>query len=154
MGESVELNFGLLVIQICRPRPRDHDPVRPSQRGAAAPKPLANPPLDAIAGHCVPDPSAHRYPEPALANRCLRRENHKTPARLAVPGSANTLKIAPGADSPSTREAFRIVAHLPGVAGTSLCRPLARRRLSTARPARVFIRARKPCLRRRRVRLG
>jgi hypothetical protein len=33
-------------------------------------------------------------------------------------------------------------------------RPFARRRFKTARPPRVFIRARKPCSRNRRIRLG
>ena len=36
----------------------------------------------------------------------------------------------------------------------SLQRPFSLRALSTLRPARVFIRERKPCLRRRRIRFG
>ena len=44
--------------------------------------------------------------------------------------------------------------YLEGVLGARRLRPFARRRLSTVRPAAVFMRERKPCLRRRRIRLG
>ena len=44
--------------------------------------------------------------------------------------------------------------YLDEIWAASRRRPFARRRLSTARPALVFIRSRKPCLRRRLIRLG
>ena len=44
--------------------------------------------------------------------------------------------------------------YLEGVETARRLRPFARRRLSTARPAFVFIRARKPWTRLRRIRLG
>jgi hypothetical protein len=43
---------------------------------------------------------------------------------------------------------------LEGVVGDSRFRPLARRRLITAWPPGVLMRSRKPCVRRRRRRLG
>jgi hypothetical protein len=62
---------------------------------------------------------------------------------------------APVCRQSQTRTIGRPRDHKPGdVYGMSFLRPLARRRLSTRRPALVAMRARKPCVRFRRTLLG
>jgi hypothetical protein len=69
---------------------------------------------------------------------------------------SDTLIVARCPQSIRPRETAGHCRHryLEGVDAASRLRPFALRRLITLRPPVVFMRARKPCLRRRRIRLG
>ena len=132
-----------------------------SPRSRARPiaaKPLANPPLHAVAHDGVSDLAARRDPEPRAPCSAGRRARagRTHPTSGAVPPSAiarnsrdRRIRASRG-NGPVGRDHPRF----DGVDGVSRFRPLARRRLSTSRPPWVFIRERKPWTRRRRIRLG
>jgi hypothetical protein len=123
-------------------------------------KPLANPPFYSISRGCVPHTTAYgdsqTYP-PVLITRlggCY--QHHKTPhtSALTIPRYVSKLLMSQKTIRPLERPCRDTHYYFEEVTTASRRRPLARRRFKIARPARVFIRARKPCVRSRRTRLG
>ena len=82
-----------------------------------------------------------------------------TPENLEAGGTStgaaghHCLKVGRARETPVPREALgrQAAPCLEGILTVNCRRPFLRRRLRTARPHRVFIRARKPCLRMRRL---
>lgn len=151
-------------VEFARSTARDHHEVEPvvalRQAVPRASKPLAYGPLHPVAHHCV-------------AHLSTRRNAQTHPVcRLGSPGSDEHHELA-RSQSASPRCDASIVArcsqsirprktagprcdhpYLEGVDGARRFRPFALRRLRIVRPPAVFMRERKPCLRRRRIRLG
>ena len=122
-------------------------------------EPFANSAFDPRPDDCRPDATARRDPEPrkiALVRvppRCGQQHEGWRIAADAITGHPQ--EITSLADAIAAPKAtIRALGHLPEVETASCLRPLARRRFRTARPAWVFIRARNPCVRRLRIRLG
>jgi len=113
---------------------------------AHAPEYLANRALDqgtrGSASHHLP---AHHYAEPRLrSERIIPTQDNKKNALYSPRESAGVLRLAA-----QPRLAGQRLARFIQTARRA--RPLARRALITARPPRVFMRSRKPCVRARRV---
>ena len=122
-------------------------------------EPLANSAFDQRPDDRRPDASARRDPEPRIfaliriPPRCGQQYEGRRVRADAVTGHPQ--KVASFAEAIAAPEATtRALRHLPEVETASCLRPFARRRFRTARPAWVFIRARNPCVRRLRIRLG
>lgn len=132
-------------LRISGSRLQMNDDVHPRQRPAARPAPedLADPPLQALTNHGLAHLAARRNPEPRrplfVGMEVKRRQRAVTPCSPAVATQilgATPQLVAPakplGRNQPFHRQAL------------SRLRPLRRRLANTARPLRVFIRARKP----------
>lgn len=121
-------------------------------------KPLANSAFYQGSDDCRPNAPARRDAEPRRSLiRVPPRHGHQNErGRVQADAfSGHPLIITPLAETIAAPEApARAPGHLLPVDTESCLRPLARRRLKTARPAFVFIRARNPCVRRLRIRLG
>jgi hypothetical protein len=105
--------------------------------------------LGAVASHRVPDPARgdHRYARrgvPTLGGACVYRDE---PTGALAPAPQH-----PG-DLPTTVQTV-MTDRGHGVQAESFVRPRRRRFFTTARPARVCMRARKPCFRARRRLFG
>jgi hypothetical protein len=157
----------------CRRAASDHHEVRVlRERCPALAKPLPHEPLHPVPNDGSADPAAHDQskPGPARGARDFQRER---PTRPPTPLGAGSLKIPALADAIRRSKALRSTRGVRGlqgqaglgpeggletyfelIVGTSRFRPLARRRFNTRRPALVLMRARKPCVRFRRIRLG
>ncbi len=136
-----------------RPQVDDERDSSARKRRPVAPKDLADAPAQAVSGHGVADPSRNGDPQP-------RRRSH-------LPRKEKNLKMAPGNPDPGGVALFEFPSFskavvtgegLPNgrsrVHTESLFRPFRRRAESTARPERVRIRTKKPCVRLRRRLLG
>lgn len=122
-----------------------------------SPEPLANPSFDPIAVNRLSDTTARRHSEPGKARLGTRgcAQQHESRGTHAYRAAGHALKVASVSEPIAAPEALVAArTHLLAVVTASRRRPLARRRFKTLRPACVFIRARKPCVRRRRIRLG
>src|SRR5690606_26652966 len=103
---------------------------------------------------------AHGEPEPrgglCVAIVPVRDEQNERPRRHARPLSRDPAKVRGGTKAVGPAEALAPARdrHFDGVETARRLRPFARRRGSTVRPPWVFIRARNPWVRRRRIRLG
>lgn len=139
----------------------DHDYVSSHQhRLSIPPEPFPDPAFHAGSHHRVSHSATGCDANSRCSTRCgslLARDEDDERARGDPhPISGDPTKIlgrpqaiaAPQALAPNTS------AHLEGVVAASRARPLARRREITDRPACVFMRARNPWVRRRRIRLG
>ena len=122
-------------------------------------EPLANSAFDPRSDDRRTDAAAGRDPEPRILAlvrippRCGQQHERgrgRADAITGHPQKVTSLAEAIAAPKATTRAP----GHLPGVETASCLRPFARRRFRTARPAWVFIRARNPCVRRLRIRLG
>ncbi len=85
------------------------------------------------------------------------REDDQLPSSLASASPENPTKITRIQETidPSKRTGlFDHGDYFDATVAANRLRPFARRRFRIARPAFVFIRSRKPCLRRRLIRLG
>jgi hypothetical protein len=123
------------------------------------PEPLANSSLYARPDDRRPDATARRDSEPRIIarvrvpTRCGQQHEGRRIAADTLTGYPQ--EVAALVDAIAAPKAtIRALGHLPEVETASCLRPLARRRFRTARPAWVFIRARNPCVRRLRIRLG
>lgn len=113
----------------------------------------------------MPHPATHRQPDTTpLERECLRASRarrhqydearrHHSPAPSGYVLELTRLSQAITPAEGSTRR-FRGHGYFDATVTASRFRPFARRRLRTARPALVFMRARKPWVRLRRIRLG
>ena len=124
----------------------EHDILAECRIEMRASKHLAQQPLGPIPGYGVSDASTSHYPQAHLTPLGGQDETHKILRHPAPAASIGSLEIGfpddpASAVSRPTHTAIR-------------CRPLRRRRPSTARPPFVFMRARKPCTFFRRLRLG
>jgi hypothetical protein len=122
-------------------------------------EPLANPAFDSRSHDRRPDALGGRDAEPwvlvgtRISPRC--RQNDERVGVRSNSLARNPQEVAPFTEPIAALEATtRGPGHLLGVETASCLRPFARRRLRMARPAWVFIRARNPCVRRLRIRLG
>ena len=129
----------------------DHDVHPRPQPHPHTAKPLSNPPLQPIPRDSASDPTTHRDTKPRdVLLMCVRRRHHEddeVPIRRALAMPGDVPEIPGTEETVHPPEAARPSSHEPyfeGVPTVSRFRPLLRRRLITARPARVFIRARKP----------
>ena len=137
---------------------RDHNQIQTNQRLLMTTKRFSDATLQSIAPHrFVGHSSGDCDAEPGAACLAPRHINGKQ-AIIATASSGNRRAVIH-----TTQEAFASheagIAHCrritsPGTQALSCARPLARRALITARPARVFIRALKPCRRFRLTSLG
>jgi len=182
--EPTESLIELRQLQSSSRAPSNHDEVDCRiDFSTTFPKPGADTPLEAIAPHRIADLPARRNPETALGDpqhalslsillRTSRRqigdsgfaatrEGHDD--EITMGATATTTQYAakiPRIDDPvrssksTGRNASLAHVYLDATVAARRFRPLARRRFNTARPAFVFIRSRKPCLRRRLIRLG
>jgi len=137
----------------------DHDDVSAHRKlSAMAAKPLANSPFHQGPDDCRSDASARRDPEPRrpLVSFPARHGHQDERGRVQPDAlSGHPLVVTPLAETIAASEALAGARrHFVPVDTESCLRPLARRRLRTARPAFVFIRARNPWVRRLRIRLG
>jgi len=91
-------------------------------------------------------PSRDNHPDPAAAH-CVRRRREGEPhAPLPEPGTQGKLELLWSAQPGGRGETLVRPRHT-----ARRLRPLARRAFSTFLPPRVFMRARKPCVRARRI---
>jgi len=163
MRRVIESSCDLLPREIGCALPPDHDDLRPGLQGATlAPKPLADAALDAIPNHGIADLAAHRDAQTRLEGvrgpaACRGENEHDECSRRRATTALENISELPGSKQPvlpakrSGRPGHR---YFEGVETARRLRPFARRRLSTARPAFVFMRDRKPWTRLRRIRLG
>lgn len=136
-------------------------------RGA---EPFAQAPLEAIADDGIPDLSADGDTDSASGSqatgiitifRTFRRNDDEIAGRTSTSAAQYAAKISgiqeairppEGAGRPVGRHDGS--RYLEATVAARRLRPFARRRFRIARPDLVFIRSRKPCLRRRLIRLG
>jgi len=123
-----------------------------------ATKPLANSSFHQGPNDRYSNASARRDPETrrSLVQLPPRYAHQDERGRVQADAlSGHPLVVTPLAETVTASEALaRAPRHFVPVDTESCLRPLARRRVKTARPAFVFIRARNPCVRRLRIRLG
>jgi hypothetical protein len=137
-----------------------HDVESRTQPTTVATKPLPNASLHPVAHHSVPDLATRRDPEARTTRRVPSSppgdEHHKLAHREPHAATRNPPVFARRENSvrPLETAGLRVHGYLEETDTASCLRPFARRRLSTARPARVFIRSRNPCFRSRLIRLG
>lgn len=113
-------------------------------------EPLPDASLDPISHHRPANPSPDGHAEPGslygapCRSRCNDENEGPTGLAPALPGKP--LKFSGATQAIRPFEAGHVGAHryLVGVETASRLRPFDRRRFRTARPPRVFIRARKP----------
>jgi hypothetical protein len=154
----VQLVPGRGGIQICSALTGDYDDIALGRYVfAMLPEPFANASLHAIPDYGVANATARCDPEPrarsVLTSLCCQQ--HECGCWRTCPVAGYTLEVSPVPEPIAAPEALVAArAHLLAVVTARRRRPLARRRFSTLRPACVFIRARKPWVRRRRIRLG
>lgn len=119
---------------------------------------FADQPLDPIAYNRTPDPFAHCNAQARPTSRRRLGDHHKQGPRPSSWGALKPQELPALPDPRRARQAraaaLRYRGCFGGIVTVSRLRPLARRRFSTCRPPGVAMRARKPCVRLRRLLLG
>jgi hypothetical protein len=135
----------------------------PVARGS---EPLANAAFDAIPHHRVPHGTAHRQPKATISGHAEGPAMRRTRGRYGDEEIARTMGLALVAKTleiartqqpirrPKATGPRRLHCYFDPTETESEWRPFARLRFRIARPARVLIRLRKPCLRFLLIRLG
>lgn len=151
-------------VELPRGAARDHHDVEPvvstTQPVPAASEPLAHGALHPVARHRVADFATRGDAQPHSRRRHGSRwsnEDHELARGESTSLRGDTSIVARCPQSIRPREtAGQRCSHryFEGVDGARRVRPFALRRLRIVRPPAVFMRERKPCLRRRRIRLG
>jgi len=134
------------IARCCSSRPNHHE--EPTGRA---------PPLDVPGPGCGTEPTAHSIPLDRRPDPPRDRERHAGAQGRGVGGTARPDDGEPGSPHPvtgSTERTERRTRRDPVDQADRRCRPLRRRFLRIARPARVDIRCRNPCLRARRRLFG
>lgn len=117
----------------------------PGMLAQAAPQPIARDGGVTEAGR--------DHPQPRMAVTVGAPDDLEPRGAPARAGTEDRLDLGREPQAPAPREALgrQAAPCLEGSLTVSRRRPFLRRRLSTSRPQRVFMRARKPCLRMRRL---
>ena len=108
---------------------------------------LSNATLRSVSNHCVADLPASCDPQPRHSNSIRRDEEGNRSTAKAATASITSDEILPATKLLVHRKRFLPRRHVrfPADQTVRRLRPLRRRRLITARPCRVRIRARNPC---------
>jgi len=143
---------------------RDHHYVTRKFGAAAQPKPLAHAALDVVplyriahlATHCNAQANTFAWTHSLRTSVPGRRAEHNEVTRRGTTSRTRNPLIVTRIAKPvrPRKAAGGNHDYFEPTDTARRLRPFARRRLSTARPARVFIRSRKPCVRFLRIRLG
>jgi len=170
--QPAQLLFDLMVFQSRSPFLGHDHQVEGGQSGLVAAKKFPEQTLDAIALNCFPQAPGSHQPQPGMAFD-HRRQGHAEmarvepltlglrpqkflamaePRRLRETGGPFGIGFWTGAVHRQLASAMRLRNSPPQT--DRRFRPLARRRLITARPARVLIRSKNPWVRFRRKLLG
>lgn len=146
-----ELSCHSLQTQIRRAFPGNSDKLLTRQTETCSAKKLPQKALDAISGYSIADFARSSYAQALRGPRQLKRIKQKMRADKLSAAGIDSLKFTAPSDAPVAWKA-RVAASQ--AVGARRLRPFSRRLRIMARPPGVDMRARKPCLRARRILLG